>query len=324
MPDFAAAAEQLERLGAPWGSSSGSTTSGPATRRWSGSAACPRTASRSRAPSWSGCSRRRAARRSCTRAIELAHDLDLRVVAEEVETRRAARLPGPRAAATSSRDSCSTLPMPAEELPAALPGGRLAFLEEPPVTTSFAKSRMKVLLLEGVHDRAVENFKRHGYTTIERHKKALAGDELKDGDRRRPLRRHPLADAPHRGRHRGRAQAPVHRRLLHRHQPDRPRRGHEARHPRLQRALLEHALRGRAGAGGDRLPAARHPGQERPPAPRGVGQVGGRRPRGAGQDPRHRGLREHRHPALGDGGGARHERLLLRRRHQAAPGQRDA
>jgi D-3-phosphoglycerate dehydrogenase / 2-oxoglutarate reductase len=48
------------------------------------------------------------------------------------------------------------------------------------LTTSFAKSRMKILLLEGVHDRAVENFKRHGYTTIERHKKALAGEELKD------------------------------------------------------------------------------------------------------------------------------------------------
>ena len=46
------------------------------------------------------------------------------------------------------------------------------------MTTSFAKARMKVLLLEGIHDRAVENFKRHGYTTIERHKKALAGDEL--------------------------------------------------------------------------------------------------------------------------------------------------
>ena len=48
------------------------------------------------------------------------------------------------------------------------------------MTTSFAKSRMKILLLEGVHDRAVENFKRHGYTAIERHKKALAGDELRD------------------------------------------------------------------------------------------------------------------------------------------------
>jgi D-3-phosphoglycerate dehydrogenase len=38
---------------------------------------------------------------------------------------------------------------------------------------------MKVLLLEGIHDRAVENLERHGYTTIERHKKALAGEELK-------------------------------------------------------------------------------------------------------------------------------------------------
>src|SRR5205823_9047852 len=51
--------------------------------------------------------------------------------------------------------------------------------KEPTLSTSFAKSRMKIVLLEGVHDRAVENFKRHGYTTIERHKKALAGDELR-------------------------------------------------------------------------------------------------------------------------------------------------
>ena len=47
------------------------------------------------------------------------------------------------------------------------------------MTTSLEKTRMKVLLLEGIHDRAVENFERHGYTTIERHKKALAGEELK-------------------------------------------------------------------------------------------------------------------------------------------------
>ena len=38
---------------------------------------------------------------------------------------------------------------------------------------------MKVLLLEGIHERAVENFARHGYTTLERHPRALAGDELK-------------------------------------------------------------------------------------------------------------------------------------------------
>src|SRR5438552_7993594 len=45
--------------------------------------------------------------------------------------------------------------------------------------TSLAKSRIKILLLEGVHDRAVENFARHGYRTVKRHKKALAGEELK-------------------------------------------------------------------------------------------------------------------------------------------------
>jgi D-3-phosphoglycerate dehydrogenase len=45
--------------------------------------------------------------------------------------------------------------------------------------TSLDKSRIKILLLEGVHDRAVENFARHGYKTVKRHKKALAGDELK-------------------------------------------------------------------------------------------------------------------------------------------------
>jgi len=48
------------------------------------------------------------------------------------------------------------------------------------VVTSLDKSRIKVVLLEGVHDRAVENFARHGYKTLKRYKKALAGEELKD------------------------------------------------------------------------------------------------------------------------------------------------
>ena len=47
------------------------------------------------------------------------------------------------------------------------------------MATSLEKTRMKILLLEGIHERAVENFARHGYTTIERHPKALAGEELK-------------------------------------------------------------------------------------------------------------------------------------------------
>ena len=46
--------------------------------------------------------------------------------------------------------------------------------------TSLAKTRMKVLLLENIHERAVESFVRHGYTTVERRDGALAGEELKD------------------------------------------------------------------------------------------------------------------------------------------------
>jgi D-3-phosphoglycerate dehydrogenase len=44
--------------------------------------------------------------------------------------------------------------------------------------TSLEKTRMKVLLLENVHERAVQSFARNGYTTVERRAKALAGDEL--------------------------------------------------------------------------------------------------------------------------------------------------
>jgi D-3-phosphoglycerate dehydrogenase len=47
------------------------------------------------------------------------------------------------------------------------------------VVTSLDKSRIKIVLLEGVHDRAVENFARHGYKSVKRHRKALAGDELR-------------------------------------------------------------------------------------------------------------------------------------------------
>ena len=48
------------------------------------------------------------------------------------------------------------------------------------MTTSLDKSRIKIVLLEGVHDRAVENFARHGYRTVKRYKKALAGAELRE------------------------------------------------------------------------------------------------------------------------------------------------
>lgn len=45
--------------------------------------------------------------------------------------------------------------------------------------TSLDKSKIRILLLEGVHQSAVDNFKRVGYTNIEYIKTALAGDELK-------------------------------------------------------------------------------------------------------------------------------------------------
>jgi D-3-phosphoglycerate dehydrogenase len=43
---------------------------------------------------------------------------------------------------------------------------------------SLDKSRIKVLLLEGVHENAVRYFMENGYSNIECHKEALAGTEL--------------------------------------------------------------------------------------------------------------------------------------------------
>ncbi len=48
-----------------------------------------------------------------------------------------------------------------------------------PLTTSLHKDKIKILLLEGVHQSAVETLNAAGYTNIEYHKAALADDELK-------------------------------------------------------------------------------------------------------------------------------------------------
>jgi D-3-phosphoglycerate dehydrogenase len=45
-------------------------------------------------------------------------------------------------------------------------------------TTSLAKSKIKVVLLEGVHSNAVETFKADGYSDVVSHPKSLAGDQL--------------------------------------------------------------------------------------------------------------------------------------------------
>lgn len=47
------------------------------------------------------------------------------------------------------------------------------------VTTSLGKDKIKFLLLEGVHESAIEVLKTSGYSNIEYHKGALSGEELK-------------------------------------------------------------------------------------------------------------------------------------------------
>lgn len=47
------------------------------------------------------------------------------------------------------------------------------------VKVSLQKDKIKFLLLEGVHQSAVENLKAAGYTNIEYHKSALSDEELK-------------------------------------------------------------------------------------------------------------------------------------------------
>lgn len=47
------------------------------------------------------------------------------------------------------------------------------------VKVSLEKDKIKFLLLEGVHQSAVENLRAAGYTNIEYHKGALSDEEIK-------------------------------------------------------------------------------------------------------------------------------------------------
>ena len=58
---------------------------------------------------------------------------------------------------------------------------------------SLAKDKIRILLLEGVNDSAVEMMKAAGYWNIERRTKALEGDGAARGDQGRAYSRHPLA-----------------------------------------------------------------------------------------------------------------------------------
>ena len=46
--------------------------------------------------------------------------------------------------------------------------------------TSLQKDKIRIVLLEGIHDTAVDNLKAHGYANVELLKGALSGDDLKD------------------------------------------------------------------------------------------------------------------------------------------------
>ena len=141
-------------------------------------------------------------------------------------------------------------------------------------------------------------------------------------DCRRALHRHTLAHAADgRGAGAG-AQARRHWLLLHRHQPGGSGRGARARHCGVQRAVFQHPIGGRAGAGRGHFAAARRAREERRGAPRWLAQERRQRLRGARQDAGHRRLRCHWLAAVGAGREPGHAGHLPRRGQQAAAGQR--
>jgi len=64
--------------------------------------------------------------------------------------------------------------------------------------TSLDKSKIRILLLEGVHQSAVEKLNAAGYTNIELLSHSLAEEDLLEKNRRRPFCRHPLTHPAHR------------------------------------------------------------------------------------------------------------------------------
>ena len=139
--------------------------------------------------------------------------------------------------------------------------------------------------------------------------------------RRCPLRGAALAHPAHgRGAGAG-SEAGRGRRVLHWHQPDRPGRRSQAWRARVQRTVLQHAQRGRAGAGRDHHADARHPAEERTAAPGRLDEERCQLVRGAWQDAGHHRLWPYRYPAGPAGRDPGHARGVLRHRDQAAAGQ---
>ena len=121
----------------------------------------------------------------------------------------------------------------------------------------------------------------------------------------------------------GSREGPAGRRvLLHRDQPGGPGRCGRARRRRLQRAVLQHPQRRRAGARRDRRVGAQADREVPSDARRHLGQVGEGQPRDPRPHARHRRLRQHRHPAVQRRRGRRPAGDLLRHRRPAGPRQR--
>ena len=166
-----------------------------------------------------------------------------------------------------------------------------------PFPYSLPKEKIKILLLEGISETAVNILRGAGYTHIDRRTKALDGAALRealDGVRLLGIRSRTQITAEVID---GIRSLVADRLLLGRHQPGRSRRLPHHGHPGLQRAVLQHALGRRADHRRDRHADAAHLPEVGVRARRRLGQERGRLPRGARQDARHRRLRQHRQPA---------------------------
>ena len=179
----------------------------------------------------------------------------------------------------------------------------------------------RALLLENIDPVAVELLSSAGYEVEARPRSAGRGRAGCRAGRRRPAR-YPVQDPGDHGGPGAPSGTGGRGRLLHRHQPDRPRRRRRCRGGGVQRAVLQHPQRGGTGHRGDHQPrpAAERPGPR--PARRRLGQVGDRQPRGPRADAGHRRLRQHRQPAVGAGRGPGHAGAVLRPGGQARAGQR--
>ena len=129
--------------------------------------------------------------------------------------------------------------------------------------TSLEKSKIRILLLEGVHQSAIDTLNAAGYTNIEYLTHSLSEEDLIEkiadahfvGIRSRTQLTEKVFDAA--------KKLVAVGCFLHRHQPGEPAGRHPSRHRRVQRALLQYPERCRAGSGSGDPAAARRTGEKR-------------------------------------------------------------